>query len=245
FLFLDSGREGLWGHFNSAFPGKILAKKFYINYTQQSVKKWRDERCPSGSSLGRGVLNLSCLEACLIAAGKNLPSIIGNRDNKYHGGSCEVNVISGVSKVNPSALTKIATSVKLSMLADSQVKDSARSRATARDDGHDREPMAWAPLGHGLMSELVHRFRPKSVTLFCASDPVEILPILECKIPVVAFCHSDEHATWFRKVASSCVFKSFINPQSKLYKPEVAKLLVSEDGEGGCEEEDRPSNEDG
>ena len=99
FLFLDSGREGLWGHFNSAFPGKILTKKFYINYTQQSVKKWRDERCPSGSSLGRGVLNLSCLEACLIAAGKNLPSIIGNRDNKYHGGSCEVNVISGVSKV--------------------------------------------------------------------------------------------------------------------------------------------------
>ena len=57
--------------------------------------------------------------------------------------------------------------------------------------------------------------------------------------------HSDEHATWFRKVASSCVFKSFINPQSKLYKPEVAKLLVSEDGDGGCEEEDRPSNEDG
>ena len=50
--------------------------------------------------------------------------------------------------------------------------------------------------------------------------------------------YSDEHAAWYRKVACSMVIKAYINPQSKLYRAEVAKLLVTEDeptheGKGG------------
>lgn len=58
FLFFDSNREGLWGHFNGCFDtktNKITSKKFYVTYTQSSCKRWRDMKCPSGTSLGRGV----------------------------------------------------------------------------------------------------------------------------------------------------------------------------------------------
>ena len=41
--------------------------------------------------------------------------------------------------------------------------------------------------------------------------------------------YSPEHAAWYRKIACSMVIKAFINPQSKLYRADVAKLLVTED----------------
>ena len=41
--------------------------------------------------------------------------------------------------------------------------------------------------------------------------------------------YSEDHAQWLRKTASSIVIQAFMNPQSKLYRADVAKLLVCED----------------
>lgn len=190
FLFFDSGRDGLWNHFNAAFDGKVVSKKFYICYTQQSCKSWRDGRCPSGQSIGRGVMNLNTMETCLIAAGKNLTGIVGNRDNKFHPGSTEINTITNVSNVNLGQLTKVQVEKKMEMLGDAKVKDTSRSRTTTtRIEGHDLEPMSWNAFGCELMGELLHRFKPRAVTLYCASDPLELLPMFEQKIPVIAYCY--------------------------------------------------------
>lgn len=101
FLFLDSGREGLWTHFHNTFPSAKLTKKFYITYSQASVKLWRDIRCPSGASLSRGVMNLPSVECVLVQHGRNFQSLVGNRDNKVHPGSTETNVITNVRKAGP------------------------------------------------------------------------------------------------------------------------------------------------
>ena len=168
----------------------MVSKKFYVCYTQQSCKAWRDDRCPSGQSIGRGVLNLSAMETCLIAAGKNLTSIVGNWENKYHPGTTEINTITNVAKVNVNQLLKFQVEKKVNMLGDARVKGSSRSKDATRLEGHDMEPMSWNTLGSELISELLHRFKPRAVTLYCASDPHELLPMFEQKIPVVAYCFS-------------------------------------------------------
>lgn len=134
-------------------------------------------------------MNLNTMETCLIAAGKNLTGIVGNRDNKFHPGSTEINTITNVSKVNLGQLTKVQVEKKMDMLGDAKVKDSSRSRPTSsRVEGHDMEPMSWNAFGPELIGELLHRFKPRAVTLYCANDPLELLPMFEQKIPVIAYC---------------------------------------------------------
>lgn len=53
--------------------------------------------------------------------------------------------------------------------------------------------------------------------------------------------YSDEHAQWYKKTASSIVIKAFVDPQSKLYRPDLAKILQADDDEAqpsGVKEED-------
>lgn len=133
-------------------------------------------------------MNLAAVETCLVTAGRHLGSIVGNRDNKYHPGSTELNVLSNVGKVNVSDLTKVAVGVKVDMLDESVVKDTARSNTGTARDSHDTEPISWHCFGIELMGELLHRFRPKLVVLYTASDPLEILPMMEAKTPVIAYC---------------------------------------------------------
>ena len=121
-------------------------------------------------------------------AGRQFTNIVGNRENKFHPGTTELNVLANVGKVNVDDLTRVPTSIKIDMLGEARVKDSARSTATGRDDGHETEPMSWDCFSGEFMAELLHRFRPKAVTLYCASDPIEILAMLENKIPVMAYC---------------------------------------------------------
>ena len=92
-----------------------------------------------------------------------------------------------ICKVDPNLLTKLPVQQKIRFLGDAQIRDTARSRNASRDSGHDVEPMSWSCQGREIMEEFVHRFRPRSVSLLCASDPLEALPMLEMKIPVLAF----------------------------------------------------------
>lgn len=133
-------------------------------------------------------MNLSAIEACLVAGGRHLPTIVGTRQNKLHPGTTESNTLVSVAKVDVQQLTKVATSLKVSMLGAAQVKDPSRPRAGTRDDGHESEPLSWSPVAGDFMAELLHRFRPRMVTLLCASDPAELLSMFETKTPVVAFC---------------------------------------------------------
>lgn len=132
-------------------------------------------------------MNLNAVETCLVMAGRQFANIVGNRENKYHPGTTEMNVLANVGKVNVDDLTRVPTSIKIDMLGEARVKDSSRSTGR-RDDGHDTEPMSWECFSSEFMAELLHRFRPKAVTLYCASDPIEILAMLENKIPAIAYC---------------------------------------------------------
>ena len=87
----------------------------------------------------------------------------------------------------------------------------------------------------------MHRFRAKLVVLLTATDPFVILPLMATSIPVVAVCHTPEHAKWLVAQAQDVAIKAMMDPQGKVYKAELAKLL-RKDVEG---EEPGPSNPDG
>ena len=87
----------------------------------------------------------------------------------------------------------------------------------------------------------MHRFRAKLVVLLTATDPCVILPLMATSIPAVAVCHTPEHAKWFVAQAQDVAIKAMMDPQGKVYKAELAKLL-RKDVEG---EEPGPSNPDG
>lgn len=65
-----------------------------------------------------------------------------------------------------------------------------------------------------------------------AADPWTILPVLSQGLPTVALCYSDEHKQWYLKMAEVVALKAFLKVTSKLYKPELAKVLKDVPGTG-------------
>lgn len=161
------------------------------------------------------VMNLNAVETCLVMAGRQLTNIVGNRENKFHPGTTELNVLANVSKVNVDDLVKVPTSIKIDMLGEARVKDSSRSTGSTgrREDGHESEPMSWDCFSSEFMSELLHRFRPKAVTLYCASDPIEVLAMMENKIPVIAYCSMIQLISFFFKSFNFMVDWTWIRGQ--------------------------------
>ena len=130
FLFLDGGRDGLQNQFWSSFANvaKPCQKRFHIVYEDASVKKQKEFRSVTATSQDRGCLNLGQLETVCVASGKNLNTIVGNRQNKSHVGSTASNCLQNVSKPDLSKLTQLDPTVKATYLGDSLVKD-PRSKA--------------------------------------------------------------------------------------------------------------------
>ena len=64
---------------------------------------------------------------------------------------------------------------------------------------------------------------------------------MSTSIPVVAVCHTPEHSKWYVAQAQDVAIKAMVDPQGKVYKAELAKLLKKDvDGE-----EPGPSNPGG
>ena len=60
-----------------------------------------------------------------------------------------------------------------------------------------------------------------------AAYPWTILPVLSQGLPTVALCYSDDHKQWYLKMAEVVA-----RVTSKLYKPELAKVLKDVPGAG-------------
>ena len=64
---------------------------------------------------------------------------------------------------------------------------------------------------------------------------------MSTSIPVVAVCHTPEHSKWYVAQAQDVAIKAMMDPQGKVYKADLAKLLKKDvDGE-----EPGPSNPGG
>ena len=71
-----------------------------------------------------------------------------------------------------------------------------------------------------------------------AADPWTILPVLSQGLPTVALCYSDDHKQWYLKMAEVVALKALLKVTSKLYKPELAKVLKDVPGAGEPSPED-------
>ena len=62
-----------------------------------------------------------------------------------------------------------------------------RTNASAKDNVAG-EPITWNPRHSHMIEELLHRYRPRAVTLMTAAEPATASVILTKRIPVTAIC---------------------------------------------------------
>jgi len=126
-----------------------------VVFSENSVKAAKQARNATGLAQERGCLNLSQLETVCVAAGKHLPTIVGQRPNKLHQGSTASNVLMQVSKPDFKEMNKVDFATKRTFLGEALVKDPSRSKSEDGKlgvGGEAMEPMSYHVMSHELMS---------------------------------------------------------------------------------------------
>ena len=135
-----------------------------------------------------------------------------------------VSEVYGVPRHDLAGLTRLAPVFKHELLGSFRVagapNNQQRTNASAKDNVAG-EPITWNPRHSHMIEELLHRYRPRAVTLMTAAEPATASVILT-KTPGF----SQKHAKWFKAQVCAQLLAAMTDPANdKIFNAKLGKLL--------------------